>query len=530
MFTPLGPEMDGKICSSPVLYEAYGSLVLALRQIESRGQGQGIAAMLIRRTRDLGGKIQILLSPERQSFVAVDEAIDEPAWFNSDTGMIHWSKIDGCSGFDCLLDGRGESGLLVHEVAHVFLARALGSKHPREGLFHDARHVRDSGAFRDKAILSMRSKTTEASAFIEGLASAFETNGSFMTTHPFLDSNFIQMTDGCYRSRSSEYAVMFRQVPFAAPLDSEVYLASSLMRLLSTLVFEFDTSPHPKSPQGLGRVTAKFAAHSDRMKALLEAIIRYRPTSAIALGQALDAQMKSDFGRRWLREYYFVDIVTGQKIGPEFSPVSVSSWGTSVCTANSEIDKMSLSFRLHNEVVQNRKRALDLYSQRVGRDELVSDIQSVRSSIISDVGSLRNRSANGFSQVSSLLGYASHFAQNRSECLSDADLHHPRVVEIYDVLQRSGATQFLHDISLTLKCFGQRDRRDIYKELEDLRLLESRMEEIQKKVASFSESSNLADQVKSWLELKPQIMGKKGIVKNWIAVFEVQRAIRAIRP
>ena len=518
-FVPLQPEMDSKICNSPNYYDAYGAFILALREIESRRPWQGIARTLIRRTRDLGGKIQILLSSEAQSFLGVGELIEEPAWFNSATGMIHWGKTQDCSGFGCLIDSRGQGGLLVHEVTHMFLSRALGDRHPREGLFHDARHVRESGVYRNKAILSMRSKTSVSSAFIEGLASAFEFDGSFNRTHPFLDANIIQMVDGCYRSNSTEYAVMFRQVPFSAPRDSEVYVASSLMKMFSTWFTDVDMYPTATGPRGLGLGPTILSAHSGRMTAMLEAIIRYRPTSVLALAQALDRQMNSDVGRRWLREYFFIDSVTGQRIGSEFSTLSTSDSGLSICTKNPQALELNLSSTLRREQLENVQNATEMYYQRVSAEQLKNDIRNLRSSIVVELGHARSR----LKRLGPVIEYALQFAQDRHRCLNTSSHNQPRLLEVYDRLSQSGRTQFLEDIRSILACADEKGRVDITKELADLRHMESQMDRIAGALVTSERS--LADQVKLWLQLKPQLLGKRKWIEKWLVVFEAESKI-----
>ena len=102
-----------------------------------------------------------------------------------------------------------------------------------------------------------------------------------------------------------------RGATFDSPAANEVYVSTAIRML-----FEISATPFSR----------------DRMIQVIDAIAERAPRNIIEFAIALDKITGLDFGRRWLREYFFVDSVSGANIRSEFQVFERDSKQPTFCT------------------------------------------------------------------------------------------------------------------------------------------------------------------------------------------------------
>ncbi len=125
---------------------------------------------------------------------------------------------------------------------------------------------------------------------------------------------------------------------------------------------------------------------AQRMRNLVDAIEKYQPTDVFELARAYDILLKSDLGQRWIKEYFFVDLKTGENISAEFKlknendPVwDKSCWGCSVkmmCSTNPSRGKESFSSEIRKQEQVLDKKSYQKIARRNGRVNFRSQVQT----------------------------------------------------------------------------------------------------------------------------------------------------------
>ncbi|MGE0762359.1 MAG: hypothetical protein AB7N80_03675 [Bdellovibrionales bacterium] len=366
------------ICESAETYASYASLVMALVDIAGRENHDGSSAALIQSTFEVGGPIKLVVTANRKTIPAVGGQLEESAWYEQETDQVYFGAQDVCKGLSCF-GARADGSILTHEVAHSFLRRVLGDAYPKAQHWHDASHLgkMDEDEGYNKLL---NSETSPEVAFIEAIANVMEKR-HYGQNHPFIlrDISLFRLNEqACYQPPQLGIDKVFARAPFAAPVASEVYVGSVLDVFLSGWrANELSEKGQLQSDSGYVVSTLNYA----RQRQLIAAIMRHRPTDIESLAIAFDRVSGGDLGWRMLREYFFVDYKSSERLGSNFiasrnsSRVRIGMADTEgyYCGTQEDYDK-SLSAVLAKENETVVAEAKKLHASRVSSESLSRDM------------------------------------------------------------------------------------------------------------------------------------------------------------
>ena len=323
------PLSHDLLCDNKARVSAYGHLVMELVVMARKDV---VGAHLLNKIAEKG-TATFLISDERKVIKAKGGEIEEFSWFDHDTGRIFWSNRDEPQGV-ALLIGRQYLSYLRHELTHLLIYRSL-KHYPKVEYWHDVSEDTRKDKYHSNSPTYDRPvqqfydqfKTSPEAAFIEGLAFALEKGTSLDCSFVLRRGNFNclllnRLSNRDEDGEGSEYnywdsrGIVLRDGKLVAPIESEVYLASTLDLLLNG--FE---SIDPKKIEEETSHEIWVFQESDRqmMMSVVDTISKYGPSNVVEFAKALDDYMKGDIGYRWLREFFFYDYKTEKNIIDEFS-------------------------------------------------------------------------------------------------------------------------------------------------------------------------------------------------------------------
>ncbi|OGQ59940.1 MAG: hypothetical protein A3G92_03120 [Deltaproteobacteria bacterium RIFCSPLOWO2_12_FULL_38_8] len=319
------PLTHQHLCSSEKRLTAYGTLAMTLLSTLKKDM---VGTHLLVKTMQKG-PITFVVSENRKTIPAKGGEIEEFSWFDHTTGEIYWSNRNAQKGFITFV-GRQLHSFLRHELAHLLIYRSL-AHYPRPDYWHDiseetkgdpenhifVRHgVDPSQPNKDRY---NHFKTSAEAAFIEGLAFALE-RGTYME-HPMILENSDMLNQLYFDTENQNYyytdenGFTIQDEKFIAPLESEVYLASTIHKLF--FGFQSNDSKSIESDQQYTFYIVH-TTNNETMRQVIDIISTDGPSDVISFAKSLDQHMGSDIGYRWLREFYFYDYKTGLNTFPEF--------------------------------------------------------------------------------------------------------------------------------------------------------------------------------------------------------------------
>lgn len=296
-----------EICRNEQTAASYGSFLIELYQLSN----QRIAVELIERTRSLGGRIPIVFT-DRHHHPKMKEGTDEFTWFDPKTRRIFWSpRLERNTWY--LLTERSTENFVLHEISHLYLARALGDQYPNEKTWHEPELAHQSFP----QVTWKKVHTSEQAAMIESVANTLEGAGS---NHPFvplamghgLTLDFVKPNSGkqelCFGSIVEPSNSRSRFKVGHPPRNNEAYVGSALRMLI--------TEDYEVGSEGGAPGIASRGSEAKKLN-LLRAFHIHRPQNLRELALAYDQVSKSDIGSRWYREFFWEDPATRK---PVFRP------------------------------------------------------------------------------------------------------------------------------------------------------------------------------------------------------------------
>jgi hypothetical protein len=360
---------EEKVCSDDDLTENYGKFVMLLYSI-LENEKEDVSQYLINKTYEkTNQKIGVVVTSRKKDFEAVGGTLTESTWFDHESGKVYWGPLDLCEGLACWTN-RNEYSYFRHEFTHLVLYRALGTKYPKEKVWHDIRFESSDKIKHFGDVTYSKLSTSPAAAFIEGIANAMENGLAFHHPHVLGRGNFMQiMGDGCYYGVGAMTVDSIGQL--GAPLSSETFVSSTVDALFRKW--------EPQDWVREGKIQSsdhyaryiQYTSHQERMKMMIDAIFEYAPVGVRSLAIAFDKKSGSDLGLRWLREYYFYDYISNKNI-TQLYPYEISKDRTEVCFAKENFDKF-LEPALKKEEDDVEFEAKKMVAKNVSKDSLQKD-------------------------------------------------------------------------------------------------------------------------------------------------------------
>lgn len=523
------------LCADEALLQSYTSFALAAIQLENREKNDGIGKDLVLRT---GSKpIPITIHRKRLVHKANGGDIEESTWFNKEDG-IHWASKQACAGgINCHMFARTEGSLLTHELILLLLQRKLGRKYPDNQIWHDVRFVKksnsDMGSDRENISKKLYlSKTSEGAAFVEGLANAFEAR-HFLEENPFLERDKSLSgvnAQSCYFNlNETARKTRFTKTPFFAPRESEVYVGSAIIQLFSGLQPSREAlSGDPEIGKNLKGYLTK-TVNIARMNLLLQAIDKYAPTNVEELAQAIDKTDGGDLGRRWLREFFFYDYDSKEKIGAGFTTKKDEDRVSYTCSADPDYYRKSFSYIRAQEEAKALILAKALHARNLSPAELEKDIQNTlaRANRLR-TAALKKISLDQFESVCAKLVQRGLCERAGNEKSFSAFLDN-----MFDVLQKSNRGVADDDFSgIFRRICGTLTPEETQKY--DMQSLVARLDEAEKKAEYLKgqkpekASSEYFAKIQTWIEAKTEIEDAAKRLDETVAVYSA--SIKMLNP
>ncbi|MCB0357707.1 MAG: hypothetical protein KDD40_11895, partial [Bdellovibrionales bacterium] len=184
-------ELDmNYVCTHPGWLSSYNDLVSTLIEIENEDI---VGNFLLRKVNEKGGRQEFVVSGFQFNSETVENNTHEFTIFNHEQGVIQWGARSQKKGLSALLS-RSHLSFMRHELMHALLWRVYGGSYPKISKWHDYKAYFDTencqrgffGKLPNKSCW-WRFETSQAAAFIEGLAFAVEAGSSL--EHPYLETD-----------------------------------------------------------------------------------------------------------------------------------------------------------------------------------------------------------------------------------------------------------------------------------------------------------------------------------------------------
>lgn len=530
------PVTSETICASEGSYLAYANFVFTLWDLKSFAANDGSHRYLFSKTVHLGGPIRLVLTSRRKQLLAVGGTIEESAWHEPTNDKIYFGKQNVCHAFNCF-GHRGETNVLVHEVAHSFLLRVLKDKYPRAEHWHDIRHMGQKG--KDDGLGKLlNSQTTPLVSLIEALANVFEKR-HYLHNHPFIERDMSAQglqENNCYTPMALAAAKIFSTTPFTALEDNEVYVGSVLNTFLSQPTSSSDLKKDKLDP---AQIYIQESVSVKRQRELIDAIASYKPTTLTQLAQAFDKISEGDWGWRMLREYFYQDYRTNEKLGSEFRKIAEEKrdfrivgvdWSDFRYCGPEDIYAKSLTAVLKNERAKAIQDAKSFHATLISSSGLEADIEKELNLTIVHVDETQARSmpVQEFADKHAYLisaGICRALYEERSA--EEQAAGQPVENKIYQRIEKMGHLTVIAEIYSTFsaQCRSQASDADVMplEVLTRLNELASQAKVLQANSVPESNREMHFKRVQDWLEIKGSLI--KGRNKFRDQLYTVKAAL-----